>query len=525
MPSEKKPRKAKPPTVEVGRVGPAGSPCEELYPAPCSMIIYGASGDLTVRKLIPALFRLTKNRMLPENFFVIGAARSQMGHDGFRKAMEERVRASAEFDEAAWRAFASRLYYMPVDFGDIESFRGLKGFLAGKEAEHGTGGNRLFYLATPPGAYGAIIEATAASGLSVETEGWVRLVVEKPYGRDLKSALLLDELVHRNFDEEQVYRIDHYLGKETVQNITMLRFANAIFEPIWNRRYIDHIQITVAETLGIEKRAGYYEQAGVLRDMFQNHMLQLLSLATLEPPSLYESDLVRDERVKVFRALRPLDPGTLSGSLVIGQYGAGKINGRNVPAYRDEENVAKGSMTPTFAAMKVFVDNWRWQGVPFYLRSGKRLRKRFSEIKIQFRGVPHRLFADALGEGEIGPNALVLKIQPDERVQLKFHAKNPGSKVCLRDVLMDFSYTEGYTGAMFEAYERVLMDCMMGDKILFVRNDGVGLTWSFLTPVLERIEGRGPGAPELKFYPAGAMGPAEAGELIKRDGRGWSDNG
>ena len=513
-----------PPTVEVGRVEPAGQVCSEVYPGPLAMVIYGASGDLTARKLIPALYRLTKNYILSERFFVIGAARSPMGDEGFRKAMEPFVKASADFDAAAWEAFAKRLYYVSVDFGDPASFTKLKDLLDEKEAEHATDGNRIFYLATPPAAYGPIIEATAASGLSSGGKGWARLVVEKPYGRDLASAATLEQTVHRSFDEEQVYRIDHYLGKETVQNITMLRFANAIFEPLWNRGYIDHIQITAAESIGVGSRAGYYEHAGVLRDMFQNHMLQLLALAAMEPPSRYESGLVRDERVKIFRALRPPPLDRLCDSLVLGQYGAGVVDGQDVPSYRDEANVASMSTTPTFAAMKVHLDNWRWQGVPFYLRSGKRLGKRFSEIKIQFKGVPHALFAETFGNGEIGPNALILKIQPDERVQLSFHAKSPGSKLCLRDVLMDFSYTEGYKGLVLDAYERVLMDCMVGDKLLFVRSDGVELTWSFLTPVLEHIEKRMPGAPELNFYPSGSFGPEQADWLMRKGGRGWSNN-
>jgi len=521
--------KPEPPTVEVGMLQPAGQVCSEVYPGPLAMVIYGASGDLTSRKLIPALYRLTKNHILSERFFVIGVARSQMGHDSFRAAMEAHVKASGAFDAKAWEAFAKRLYYISVDFDDPVSFGRLKALLEEKEAEHATDGNRIFYLSTPPSAYGPIIEATAASSLSSSRPsgagGWTRLVVEKPYGRDLTSARALEDIVHRNFDEEHVYRIDHYLGKETVQNITMLRFANAIFEPLWNRRYIDHIQITAAESIGVGKRAGYYEQAGVLRDMFQNHMLQLLSLAAMEPPSRYESERVRDERVKVLRALRPLPLDRLCDSLVIGQYGAGAVDGADAPSYRDEANVASLSGTPTFAAMKVHVDNWRWQGVPFYLRSGKRMGKKFSEIKIQFKGVPHALFEDTLGPGEIGPNALILKIQPDERVQLSFHAKSPGSKLCLRDVMMDFSYTEGYRGLVLDAYERVLMDCMVGDKILFVRNDGVELTWSFLSPVLDHIDGRRPGAPELFFYPAGSFGPEQADWLMRKEGRGWSNNG
>ncbi|MBI5493248.1 MAG: glucose-6-phosphate dehydrogenase [Deltaproteobacteria bacterium] len=497
-------------------MGPAGEVCEEVFPGPCSMVIFGASGDLARRKLIPSLFKLSRDKLLSKNFFIIGASRTELDDGSFRAMMEEAVRETGDLDAGAWADFSARLYYLKIDYGEKEAYKRVKGLLAEREKAHGTGGNRIFYLATPPLLYTNIIENLAAADLSAGG----KLIIEKPYGRDLKSALALEQTVLKHFSEEQVFRIDHYLGKDTVQNILMLRFANSIFEPIWNRRYIDHVQITVAETVGVEKRAGYYEQAGVLRDMFQNHMLQVLSFIAMEPPSVFESELVRDERVKVFRALRPLDTGNIGGSLVLGQYVEGEVDGRPVPGYAEEENVARDSSVPTYAAMKVYIDNWRWQGVPFYLRSGKRLKTRFSQVTIQFKGVPHLMFRETLGGGEIGPNALVLRIQPDERVQMKFHAKSPGSKVCLRDVLMDFSYTEGYRGIEIDDYERVLVDCMLGDKMLFVRRDGVELTWSFLTPVLEMYEARQ--TPELNLYRAGSYGPMEADKFIARDNRKWA---
>ncbi len=512
--------------VRVGELELTGEPCVEFCPPPCGVVIFGASGDLTARKLVPSFYNLTRNGLLPKNFFIMGASRTKMDDESFRNAMEEAVRTHARFDESVWKDFRKRLFYRPAS--DIKSFENIRESLLEKEKEFDTLGNRIFYLATPPSAYSEIIEYLGATGMSEETGGgWPRVVIEKPYGKDLKSALELNEVVLRSFGEEQVYRIDHYLGKDTVQNIMMFRFANAIFEPIWNRRYIDHVQITAAEEIGIEKRAGYYEQAGVLRDMFQNHMLLVMSLVAMEPPSVYEADLVRDERVKVFRALRPLPMDNLSDSLVTGQYVAGKVRGGFVPGYREEKGVAKDSSVPTFAAMKLYIDNWRWQDVPFYLRSGKRMAKRFSQVYIQFKHVPHLMFKNTIKEG-ITPNALVLKIQPDERVQLKFHTKNPGSRVSLRDVVMDFSYTEGYKGIILDAYDRMLLDCMIGDKTLFIRKDGVRLTWALLTPALDLLEKGGPGdaskIPELGIYRAGTLGPAEADRFIQKDGRRWNND-
>jgi len=511
-------------TVTVGNAEDAGDQCDEFCSDPCGLVIFGASGDLTRRKLIPSLYRLFRNGLLSKNFFVLGTSRSKMNDETFRAEMKEPMSREDAFDAAAWVEFARRLFYIPLDgFNDGASYDRLKAVLYEKNKEFGAMGNRIFYLATPPSVYGVIAGLLGEAGMSDEQEGWARLVIEKPFGHDLQSAVELNEALYRHFKEDQIYRIDHYLGKDTVQNILMLRFANTILEPIWNRRYIDHVQITVAESIGIEKRAGYYEQAGVLRDMFQNHILQVLSLVAMEPPSTYDSELVRDERVKVFRALRPLGMDTMKGSLVIGQYVSGTVDSKPAAGYREEEGVPKDSVNPTFAAMKVFIDNWRWQDVPFYIRSGKRFPEKFSEIVIQFKPLPHRMFKETV-YGEIGPNALILRIQPDERVQLKFHTKNPGSRVKLRDVVMDFSYTQGYGGLILDAYERVILDCMVGDKMLFVREDGMRLCWSFLQGALELIDEQGPYSPELLFYGAGSPGPIESDFLIQLDGRLWRNN-
>jgi glucose-6-phosphate 1-dehydrogenase len=507
------------PTVKIGKVGPSGTLCEEISSDPCAIVIFGASGDLTKRKLLPALFYLFRNKLLSKGFFILGLARTDISEDAFRAEMEKSVKKAGNFDAAAWAEFAKRLHYLKTGY-DEGSLRNARAYMEEKARAYGTGRNRILYLSTPPSVYENIIEAVASSGLASEESGWVRVVIEKPYGRDLESARALEETVGKRFREEQVFRIDHYLGKDTVQNIMMFRFANSIFEPIWNRHFIDHVQITASESIGIEKRAGYYEEAGVLRDMFQNHMLQVLSFVGMEPPSVYESEMVRDERVKVFRALRPIERGGLGDSLVLGQYVDGETNGKFAKGYREEDGVNRRSTVPTFAAMKLFIDNWRWQGVPFYLRSGKRLKSRFTQVTIQFKAVPHQMFS-GIFEEEIGPNAVIIRIQPDERIQLKFHAKNPGSRVCLRDVVMDFGYTEGYEGLVLDAYERVLMDCMIGDKMLFIRSDAMEMSWKWLTPALEYSESRGQGAPELGLYRAGSYGPVEAERLIGRDGRKW----
>jgi len=499
-----------------GAAGPES--CEMEIPRPFCLVIFGASGDLTRRKIIPAAYTLFLNGLLPLNFSIVGTARTELTDTAFREEMREAARQAraGRFNESAWEEFAQRLSYASVDYSAPASFKSLSEKLLTVEKKHGTGGNRIFYLAVPPQVYESAIESLGASGLSAEKGGFTHVVIEKPFGRDLASARRLSGILMKSFEERQIYRMDHYLAKETVQDILTFRFANSIFEPLWNRRYIDHVQITVAETLGVEHRAGYYEKAGVIRDMFQNHLFQLLALTAMEPPSLFEADLVRDEKAKVFRSVRPFALDRLEDSVALGQYGSGEIEGGKVPAYREEHGVAPASNTPTFAAMRVFIDNWRWNGVPFYLRSGKRLRMRKAEISVCFRHVPHLMFARTM-EADIEPNVLTLRVQPEEGINLLFQTKRPGAKVCLNPVVMEFSYPEVFG---LEAYERVLLDCMQGDQMIFVREDGVEATWEILTPVIERFEEE---ASALGFpnYAAGSEGPQGAQGIILRDGRRW----
>jgi glucose-6-phosphate 1-dehydrogenase len=492
--------------------------CEIEVPRPTAMIIFGASGDLTKRKLFPSLYRLFMNRMLSEQFFILGTSRVKMSTDQFRAAMLVAVKEAipADFVQSVWNEFIPHIYYSPFDYADPASYTGsLRDILPGLESRHNTGGNRVFYLAIPPTVFEPVIHNLGAAGLAREDKGWSHVVIEKPFGHDLSSARSLNQLVHTYYKENQIFRIDHYLAKETVQNILMFRFANSIFEPIWNERYIDHVQITATETLGIEYRAGYYEEAGLIRDMFQNHMLQLLCLTALEPPAVFMADRVHDEKAKVLRSLRKIPLDRLGDHLVIGQYVKGVINGQEVPGYRDEKNVAKGSMTPTYAAMKIFIDNWRWQSVPFYLRSGKRLAKRETTISIHFKKVPHSMFPDSVG-GPIEPNTVVLKIQPDEGMSLTFQTKQPGTKVCLNPVQMTYSYPRG---VLLDAYEWVLLDCMLGDHMLFMRKDSVELAWASLTPILDAMASDK--QVPLGFYAAGSNGPDEALRLMAKDDRSW----
>jgi glucose-6-phosphate 1-dehydrogenase len=505
-------------TVSAPDLGLAAQEC--VLPEPgdsCSIVIMGATGDLTTRKLMPQLFNLYVNEGLPEPFSIVGTSHMDIDESEFRSNMQTALKKAGVYHENRWPEFAEALHYHHADFEDLESFKGLARTLRDLDQRHKTKGNRVFYMALPPSVYKSAARLIGRVGLADEHQngnGWSRIVVEKPFGTDLKTAVELDQSLSRDFTEHQIFRIDHYLAKETVQNVLMLRFANSLFEPIWNRRYVEYVAITAIEELGVEHRAGYYEQSGVLRDMFQNHMMQLMALTAMEPPSRFEADYVRDEKVKVFRALRPFQVNSLTENLVLGQYAAGKVNGKAVPAYREESGVDANSLTPTFAMMKVYLDNWRWQGVPFFLTSGKRLERKLTEIAIQFKKVPHAMFRHTLGE-TIPANRLILGIYPEEKITLTFQTKNPGATVCLRSVTMDFHYQQNSSGPVLDAYARALIDCMLGDQMLFWRQDGVELCWKFLTPILDRCEDCDDQAELLHFYEAGSRGP-KAVEKIKK---------
>ncbi len=484
---------------------------------PCSIVILGATGDLTSRKLMPALFSLYRNRGLPESFLIVGCGRTPWTDEAFRERMSNAIRTAGGWDLSGWQAFSSRLYYRTLNYLDMRSFADLARFLSAREAEQPTHGNRIFYLALPPSLYGSTARHIGQAGLSAENRegtGWARIVLEKPFGSDLATSRQLDQDLREHFREHQIFRIDHYLAKETVQNILMFRFANSIFEPIWNRRYIDYVSIRANEQLGIEHRSSYYESTGVLRDMFQNHMMQLLALTAMEPPPHFEPELVRDEKAKVFSALRPFPVHALDDYLVLGQYAAGRVNDRPVPSYREESGVDSHSWTPTYAAMKVYLDNWRWQGVPFFISSGKRLSKKLTEIAIQFKPVPHAMFRNTIG-APISANRLILGIYPHERITLTFQTKNPGATVCLRTVTMDFDYRQNYAGPVLDAYEKALLDCMLGDHMLFWRQDGVELSWAFLSPILKACETCGDREQRLYPYTAGSKGPIERSRLFR----------
>jgi glucose-6-phosphate 1-dehydrogenase len=483
---------------------------------PCSIVILGATGDLTSRKLMPALFSLYRNGGLPDPFIIVGCGRTKWTDTEFRNRMAEATRTAGEQDLARWQRFSEGLYYRTIDYRDARSFADLARRLRAIEDSYPTRGNRMLYLALPPELYQLAATNLGQAGLTVERQngnGWARIVLEKPFGTDLDSSRELDRSLHGCFREHQIFRIDHYLAKETVQNILMFRFANSIFEPIWNRRYIDSISIRATESIGVEHRAGYYESTGVLRDMFQNHMLQLLSLTAMEPPPRFEAELVRDEKTKVFSALRPFPVDSLQDYLVLGQYAAGSIDGRPVPAYRAEKGVDLRSLAPTYAAMRVHLDNWRWQGVPFFITSGKRLSEKRTEIAIRFKPVPHSMFRNTLEE-PIAVNRLVLGIYPDECITLTFQTKNPGAAVCLRTVTMDFNYQQNYTGPVLDAYEKALLDCMLGDHMLFWRQDAVDLSWAFLSPVLNACERCADRDRQLHLYAAGSDGPVERRRLF-----------
>jgi glucose-6-phosphate 1-dehydrogenase len=487
--------------------------------SPCVMVIFGAAGDLTKRKLMPALYNLAAGGLLPRDFAVVGLARPEMSSDGFRERIRREIRdfVSGELQADVWERLERHLYYVPGEFADAMTYQRLQALLTQVDHDHGTEGNYFYYLATAPLFFAEIVRQIGAAGLTREDAGhWRRVIIEKPFGRDLESARALNGEIGRTLRERQIYRIDHYLGKETVQNILAFRFSNGIFEPIWNRRYIDHVQITAAETVGVEQRGGYYEQSGALRDMVPNHLFQLLSLTAMEPPISFAADAVRDEQAKTLHAIPPLSPDEVATRAVRGQYGQGTVNGQRVAGYRAEPNVAEDSTTETFAGLKLFIDNWRWADVPFYMRTGKRLPARLSEIAIQFKRAPFRLFRHTPVD-QLTPNRLVLHLQPDEGISLSFGAKVPGPLMRLDAVNMDFKYADYFGTTPSTGYERLLHDCMIGDATLFQRADMVEAGWQVVTSVLDVWQAQPPRT--FPNYPAGTSGPREIDELLERDGR------
>ncbi|MXY93817.1 MAG: glucose-6-phosphate dehydrogenase [Caldilineaceae bacterium SB0664_bin_27] len=520
--------------------------------SPALMVIFGASGDLANRKLLPAIYRLSQQRLLPPNFVILGYARSPLSDDELRQRARASMLANpeVEFQSADWDLFAPRLYYVSGEYDDAEGFQRLRDRMTMLEEQWNIGGNRLFYLSTPPSVYEPVITCLGAAGLvePASRQSWTRVVIEKPFGSDLKSAHKLNDHVLSVFNEEQVYRIDHYLGKETVQNVLVFRFANGIFEPIWNRNYVDNVQITVAESIGVEGRGGYYEKSGALRDMMQNHLLQLVSLTAMEPPIAFDAKAVRDQKVNLLQAIRPMQPEEVPDYVVRAQYGAGTAATRPVPAYLEENGVDGDSTTETYVAWRLEIDNWRWQGVPFYLRTGKALPRKASEISVTFRRAPHLLFDstdgfnDATGVDDSGVrsvaqgmglngdslsrNILTMRIQPDEGITLKTLAKRPGPSVNLTPVNLEFTYGHSF-GEPPDAYQRLILDVVLGDSTLFTRRDEVELAWQRITQVLdgwrmqEELTGNGRKPFRLPHYPAGTWGPKEADVLLEKEGQHW----
>jgi glucose-6-phosphate 1-dehydrogenase len=484
-------------------------------PDPCALVIFGASGDLTHKKLMPALYALAMRRLLPPRLAIVGVARSEEDDEGFREDMKQAVQQHGrdEFRQDIWDELAANMHYIATDFADEGGEKKLAELLEQLDTEQDLGGNRVYYLAVPPPAFPTIVDAL---GKRRTAKGWTRLIVEKPFGHDLASAKELNALLIEHFTENEIFRIDHYLGKETVQNMLVLRFANGIFEPIWNRQFIDHVQITVAESIGIEGRAGYYDAAGAIRDIFQNHLLQLLALTAMEPPIDFTAESVHNEKVKVLKALHTPGPK----SVVRGQYARGFIEGEEVPAYREEQGVAPDSMTETYVAAKLFVDNWRWADTPFYVRMGKRLARRETTIAIQFKRAPHPPFEETSAEG-LRPNVLLIHVQPDEGVSLAIGAKVPGQGMTIRTVHMDFLYGGAFRTAMPEAYERLILDTMLGDGTLFTRADEVEEQWLLVDAIVAAWQRDRPGFPN---YAAGTWGPPSAEDLLRRDGRSWRRN-
>jgi glucose-6-phosphate 1-dehydrogenase len=488
-------------------------------PEPGVIVIFGASGDLTARKLIPALYDLAAQRLLPLEFAVVGISRTEMSHEAFRKRLRDALdkHRSGRVSDDVWESFSKSLFYLAGDSKKPETYEELKGFLEQLDDEKGTEGNRIYYLSSSPSLFPVIVERLGEAGMSEEENGgYARLVVEKPFGRDLMSARELNGDIRRYFEERQIYRIDHYLGKDTVQNILALRFSNGIFEPVWNQHYVDHVQITVAEDIGVGTRGAFYEEAGALRDIVQNHVMQVLCLTAMEPPVTFDAESVREEKVKVLKAVRPIPEDEADLYAVRGQYTRGWVFGEEVEGYREEEDVAPDSCTETYVALKVFVDNWRWAGVPFYIRAGKRMPKKATEIAIQFRSTPHTPFARGETRG-LEPNVLVLRIQPEEGISLKIGAKVPGSGFEVSSVNMDLLYGTAFLEEAPDAYQRLLLDLMLGDPTLFIRADEAEGAWGILEPVMRAWSE----SKEVAAYPAGTWGPKEADELLERDGREW----
>ncbi len=500
---------------------PESEPIIEPLRTPCVLVIFGADGDLTKRKLIPSIYNLAAAGLLPSHYAVVGLDRVPMTTAEYRGKVSQALPdvAGQAVDPALWRTVQDRIHYLAGDFQNPQFYRKLQEFLAVLDADSRTEGNYLFYMATLPSLFSDIARQLGEWGLTTQRERqWRRVVFEKPFGHDVESARALNRDLQRVLAENQIYRIDHYLGKETVQNILVFRFANGIFEPVWNRQYIDHVQITVAESLGVEHRGRYYESAGALRDMVPNHVLQLLSFVAMEPPNSFDANAVRDEKAKVLRGIVPLTSLDVLRSAVYGQYGAGMLGDKPVAGYREEPHVAPDSRTETFVAMKLFIDNWRWAGVPFYIRTGKRLARRVTEIVVQFKSAPFLLFRKTAVE-QLAPNVLVIRIQPDEGISLRFDAKVPGPKVRIDTVDMDFQYAKYFGNAPSTGYETLIHDCLAGDATLFQRADTIEIGWSVVQPVLDVWQSLP--APSFPNYEAGSWGPSEAQQLLRQDGRAW----
>lgn len=491
---------------------------------PCILVIFGATGDLTARKLFPALYNLQRDGQLPSHFACVGFARREKSNEQFRQEMHDAVGTFSRVkpvDENLWGTFTSQIYYHCSNFDDDAGYDELRKLLENLDQQHGTRGNRVFYLSTQPSFFPEIITKLGQHHLMYDTskikDKWSRVIIEKPFGHNYESAVELQQLVVNHLGESQIYRIDHYLGKETVQNLLVFRFANSLFEAFWNNHYVDHIQITVGEEIGIGSRGAFFEEAGILRDIVQNHMMQLLCLTAMEPPSSLKADAIRDEKVKVLQALRPIDVGNFSKYVVRGQYGPGFVDGQPVVGYREEKNVHPESSTETFTAIKLYIDNWRWAGVPFYLRAGKRLPKRATEIAIVFKEVPQILFSQGGKKNE--HNVLVIRIQPDEGISLRINCKVPGPSSPIQPVKMDFRYGSYFGLTPPEAYERLICDCMLGDGTLFARGDEVLTSWKWITPVLDRWAESTPS--DFPNYSSGTWGPKAADDMLARDGRTW----